>query len=316
MWVIQTENLSRKFGPVVAVNRLNLAVGRGEIFGLVGPDGAGKTTIMRLLSGILSPTEGEGWILGHTITREAELIKEKVGYMAQRFALYGDLTVLENIHFYADLYDVPQRERAGRIERLLAFSNLSPFQNRLAQHLSGGMKQKLGLVCALVHTPQVLLLDEPTNGVDPVSRQDFWRIISDLLEQGVTIFVSTAYLDEAERCNRVGLIHEGNLLFVGTPEEVKRLMLEEIWEVNCSSRMKARDFLSNLPGVHRAWIYGNKIHMLLKDGVKLAEHLARVLQASGFEVFLMQRVAPSLEDVFISLIQEQREKQSAFPKLS
>lgn len=305
MWAIQTENLSRKFGEALAVNRLNLAVRRGEIFGLVGPDGAGKTTIMRLLSGILSPTEGEAWVLGHSITRQAELIKEKVGYMAQRFALYGDLTVMENIQFYADLYDVPKKERLPRIERLLSFSNLSPFQNRLAQNLSGGMKQKLGLVCALVHTPQVLFLDEPTNGVDPLSRKDFWRIISDLLEQGVTIFVSTAYLDEAERCNRIGLIHEGHLLLLGTPEEVKCLMKEEIWEIHCSARLKARDFLSGQPEVRRAWIYGNKIHILLKDGDQLARRVAEYLKNSGFEVFSIQRVAPSLEDVFISVIPEQ-----------
>lgn len=307
MWAIQTENLTRKFGAVTAVHHLNLSVRRGEIFGLVGPDGAGKTTIMRLLSGILSPTEGDALVLGHSITRQAELIKEKVGYMAQRFALYGDLTVMENIQFYADLYDVPKKERRPRIERLLAFSNLAPFQDRLAQNLSGGMKQKLGLVCALVHTPQILLLDEPTNGVDPVSRRDFWRIISDLLEQGVTVFVSTAYLDEAERCNRIGLIHEGNLLLVGNPEEVKSLLKEEIWEIHCSARMQARDFLSGLPEVRRAWIYGNKIHILLKDGIKFSGQLVEELRNSGFQVLSAHRVAPSLEDIFISFIQEQRE---------
>lgn len=307
MWAIRTENLTRKFGAVTAVNRLNLFVRRGEIFGLVGPDGAGKTTIMRLLSGILSPSEGEAWVLGHSLTRQAELIKEKVGYMAQRFALYGDLTVMENIQFYADLYDVPKKERLPRIKRLLAFSNLAPFQNRLAQNLSGGMKQKLGLVCALVHTPQVLFLDEPTNGVDPVSRQDFWRIISDLLEQGVTIFFSTAYLDEAERCHRVGLIHEGHLFLAGTSAEVKSLLKEEIWEINCSGRMKARDFLAGLPGVRRVWIYGNKIHILLKDGVQLARQLAASLENAGFQIFSMQRVAPTLEDVFISIIKERKE---------
>ncbi len=306
MWVIKTENLTRKFGSLVAVDHLNLSIRQGEIFGLVGPDGAGKTTIMRLLTGILSPTEGDALVLGYSLRHQAELIKEKVGYMAQRFALYGDLTVMENMQFYADLYDVPKKERRRRIERLLAFSQLSPFQNRLAQDLSGGMKQKLGLACALVHTPQVLFLDEPTNGVDPVSRKDFWRIIADLLQEGVTIFVSTAYLDEAERCHRIGLIHQGHLLLVGPPEEVKGLLQEEIWEVHCAPRMAARDFISSWPGVHRVWIYGDKIHILLKDGVQLARRLEDVLRNSGFEVFFIERIAPSLEDVFISIIQEKQ----------
>ncbi len=306
MWVIKTENLSRRFGSLVAIDHLNLSIRQGEIFGLVGPDGAGKTTIMRLLTGLLSPTEGDAWVLGYSLRHQAELIKEKVGYMAQRFALYGDLTVMENIQFYADLYDVPKKERMRRIERLLAFSQLSPFQNRLAQNLSGGMKQKLGLACALVHTPQVLFLDEPTNGVDPVSRKDFWRIIADLLQEGVTIFISTAYLDEAERCHRIGLIHQGHLLLVGTPEEVKGLLPEEIWEVHCAPRMAARDFIACWPGVHRVWIYGDKIHVLLKDGVQSARRLEDVLRNSGFEVFFIQRIAPSLEDVFISIIQEKQ----------
>ncbi len=221
MAVIKTTNLTRKFGDLTAVNDLNIEIPEGEIFGLVGPDGAGKTTTMRLLTGILDPTSGEGWVCGKHIVKEAEVLKDNIAYMSQRFGLYEDLTVMENIGFYADIYCVPVGERAAKIENLLGFSNLTPFKDRLAGKLSGGMKQKLGLACALIHTPKVLFLDEPTNGVDPVSRRDFWRILHNLLKEKVTILYSTSYLDEAERCKRVGLIHKGKLLRCETPEAIK-----------------------------------------------------------------------------------------------
>jgi len=302
MLAIQTQNLTRTFGPVTAVDQLNLTVERGEIFGLVGPDGSGKTTIMRLFSGILRPTSGEAWVLGHALSKEAEPLKDRIGYMAQRFALYGDLTVMENIHFYADLYDVPRKERIPRIERLLSFSNLSPFKDRLAQNLSGGMKQKLGLTCALVHTPEILFLDEPTNGVDPVSRRDFWRILYDLLREGVTIFISTAYLDEAERCHRIGLMHQGRLLSLGSPKQVKDLMKGELWEVRCEQRMKAVEILKDLSGVRGAGIFGDRIHVLLEDGDGARKDMERALQESGFEVLSLRKISPSLEDVFIATV--------------
>lgn len=304
MFAIKAENLSKTFGSLVAVNSLNLTVPRGEIFGLVGPDGAGKTTTMRMFSAILLPSAGEAWILGHSIVREAEPLKEKIGYMSQRFGLYGDLTVMENIQFYADLYDVPKKDRPARIQRLLSFSNLSPFRDRLAQNLSGGMRQKLGLACALVHTPQILFLDEPTNGVDPVSRRDFWRILYDLLQEGVTIFLSTAYLDEAERCHRIGLIHQGNLLTIGTPGEIKGLMKGELWEVRCQHRMKAREILQTLPGVKSAGIFGDRLHVVLSEREKARERMESSLRESGFEIFSMKRIAPSLEDVFIATIKD------------
>ncbi|MDI1248644.1 MAG: ABC transporter ATP-binding protein, partial [Lacunisphaera sp.] len=224
MSAIQATGLRRTFGTTVAVDTLDLAVAEGEIFGLVGPDGAGKTTTMRMLTGILPPTAGTAEVAGFDVRRDAEPLKEHIGYMSQRFGLYPDLTVLENIGFYADIYSVPRAERIARTERLLGFSNLTPFKQRLAGNLSGGMKQKLGLACALIHTPRVLFLDEPTNGVDPVSRRDFWRILYQLVRDGVTIFVSTSYLDEAERCNRLALLPQGRLLGVGTPDEVKQLM--------------------------------------------------------------------------------------------
>jgi len=224
MAVIKTTNLTRKFGDLTAVNDLNIEIPEGEIFGLVGPDGAGKTTTMRLLTGILDPTSGEGWVYGKHIVKEAETLKDNIAYMSQRFGLYEDLTVMENINFYADIYCVPESERAVKIETLLGFSNLTPFKERLAGRLSGGMKQKLGLACSLIHTPRVLFLDEPTNGVDPVSRRDFWRILHNLLKEKVTIFYSTSYLDEAERCKRVGLIHKGKLLRCETPDAIKEEM--------------------------------------------------------------------------------------------
>jgi ABC-2 type transport system ATP-binding protein len=306
MLAIQAEHLTRTFGPVTAVDRLNLSVEKGEIFGLVGPDGSGKTTVMRLFSGILRPTSGEAWILGHSVSREAEPLKEKIGYMAQRFALYGDLTVMENIHFYADLYSVSRKERTPRIERLLSFSNLSPFKDRLAQNLSGGMKQKLGLACALVHTPEILFLDEPTNGVDPVSRRDFWRILYDLLREGVSIFISTAYLDEAERCHRIGLMHQGRLLSIGSPKEVKELMKGELWEIRCERRMEAVKMLKNLSGVKSAGIFGDRIHVLLGEGDGAMEELEKALRESGFEILSLRTIPPTLEDVFIATVPVER----------
>ena len=221
MTTIKTVGLTRKFNGLNAVDSLNLEIEEGEIFGLVGPDGAGKTTTMRLLTGILEPTSGEGWVFGKHIAKESEALKDNIAYMPQRFGLYDDLTVMENLNFYADIYGVPMKERLERIERLMSFSGLAPFKKRLARHLSGGMKQKLSLSCALVHTPKVLFLDEPTNGVDPVSRRDFWQILYQLLKEKVTILFSTSYLDEAERCGRVGLMHQGRLLKCAVPLEIK-----------------------------------------------------------------------------------------------
>jgi len=219
---IKTTGLTKVFGKLTAVNNLNIEVEEGEIFGLVGPDGAGKTTTMRLLTGILDPTSGEGWVYNKHILKEAESLKENIAYMSQRFGLYEDLTVMENINFYADVYGVAKEKRTETIERLLGFSGLLPFKARLAGKLSGGMKQKLGLSCSLIHTPRVLFLDEPTNGVDPVSRRDFWNILYDLLKEKVTIFCSTCYLDEAERCRRVGMMHKGRLLRCDPPDLIKK----------------------------------------------------------------------------------------------
>lgn len=222
MAVVKTVNLTKKFDDLVAVNDLNLLIEQGEIFGFVGPDGAGKTTTLRLLSTILEPTMGQGWIFDKDLIKDSEAIKEDIAYMPQRFGLYEDLTVIENINFYADVFCVPTRERLQKIEKLLEFSNLRPFRKRLAGKLSGGMKQKLGLACALIHTPKILFLDEPTNGVDPVSRRDFWQILYQLLKDKVTIVLSTSYLEEAEYCKRVALMYQGILLKCDAPSSIKK----------------------------------------------------------------------------------------------
>jgi ABC-2 type transport system ATP-binding protein len=302
MFAIRSEGLTKRFGDLTAVDRLTLSVEAGEIFGLVGPDGAGKTTTMRLLPSILTPSSGDAWIAGHHVVQEATLVKDQIGYMSQRFGLYPDLTVMENLRFYADIYDMPSHGRTERIEQLLGFSNLTPFKKRLAGNLSGGMKQKLGLACALIHTPKVLFLDEPTNGVDPVSRRDFWRILYQLLRDGVTIFVSTAYLDEAERCHRVALIHQGQVLTVGTPSEVKRLMRGTILEISLASPRQAATLLrTQMPGLS-VGLFGARIHLVADDPGAVQARAERILREAGLPIESIHPVEPSLEDVFISVV--------------
>ncbi len=302
MDAIRTEGLTKSFGTTTAVDRLTITVAEGEIFGLVGPDGAGKTTTMRLLTAIMDPTSGNAWVAGRHIVREAEAIKENIGYMSQRFGLYPDLTVMENIDFYADIYDVPRRGRREKIDRLLAFSNLTPFRRRLAGNLSGGMKQKLGLACALVHTPKVLFLDEPTNGVDPVSRRDFWRILYQLLREQVTIFVSTAYLDEAERCNRLALLHQGKLLAYGTPPEVKKLMRGTILEIRSSQPRRANAVLREQLVGESVGLFGDRVHVVSHQPEASARRAEAILAAAALPAAGIRPIEPSLEDVFVSVL--------------
>ncbi len=304
---ISADGLTRRFGDLVAVDDLTLSVKEGEIFGLVGPDGAGKTTTMRLLTGILEPSAGDGWVAGHHVWREAEAVKEDIAYMSQRFGLYPDLTVMENIDFYADIYGVPRRGRQERVEELLAFSNLTPFKKRHAGKLSGGMKQKLGLACALVHTPKVLFLDEPTNGVDPVSRRDFWRILYQLLREKVTIFVSTAYLDEAERCARVALMDKGRILAVGTPAEVKGLMRGTLIEVRTLDARKAAAVLREKIDAQSVGLFGDRIHVVALDAERAIAEVETALKQAGFEALSLRTIEPSLEDVFVSVLSEKGE---------
>ncbi len=310
MIAVAATGLTKAFGTVEAVRDLDLRIESGEIYGIVGPDGAGKTTTMRLLTGSMEPTSGDAFVSGHHIVRDAEKIKEEIGYMSQRFGLYPDLTVAENIHFYADIYGVPRKGREERIDELLAFSSMKPFKKRLAGNLSGGMKQKLGLVCALIHTPKVLFLDEPTNGVDPVSRRDFWRILYKLLEDGVTIVVSTAYLDEAERCTRVGLLHRGRLVAEGTPDQVKELMDGAILEVTAEKPRPAAAALKNAGVSSSVGLFGDRIHVVTREPSRTIPAIEAALAEQGLALYGIREKKPSLEDVFISVIGRQTDPES------
>jgi ABC-2 type transport system ATP-binding protein len=303
---IKIENLSRKFDTLVAVDGLSLTVGRGEIFGLVGPDGAGKTTTIRLLCGVLEPSGGDARVAGFPITREPEKIKERIGYMPQRFGLYDDLTVMENLFFYADIFLVPREERPERMGRLLEFSQLGPFTERLAGNLSGGMKQKLGLACALIHTPEILFLDEPTCGVDPVSRRDLWKIFYELAEEGITVFMSTAYLDEAERCSRVGLMYEGRLMVCDSPDSIRAKLPGEVWQIRKEDNRAARERIRTMEGV-TADLVGDALHVVAQHPAGEIEPLAQRLNRDGLRVLERKRVPPSLEDAFMHLIHREKE---------
>jgi ABC-2 type transport system ATP-binding protein len=299
--IISSSSLSKSFGPVQAVSMISLSIPRGELYGLVGPDGSGKTSMIRMLSGVLEPDAGDAWVAGYSVRTDPELIKERIGYMSQRFGLYEDLTVMENIRFYADLYAVPGRTRKERTKQLLAFARLEPFRDRLAGALSGGMKQKLGLACALVHTPEVLLLDEPTNGVDPVSRRDFWKILYDLLRENVTVLISTSYLDEAERCSRIGLIYEGRLIREDTPRNIRSSYALPVLEIWCGEVRRAGELLRGRTGVAGVSVYGDRLHVTLAAEAA-GENILEILAGEGITVIEHRGIMPSLEDVFISLV--------------
>jgi ABC-2 type transport system ATP-binding protein len=302
---IQAEGLTKRFGERVAVDNFSLTVGRGEAFALVGPDGAGKTTVMRLLVGIMDPDEGRAKVLGFDTAAESEQLKEHIGYMPQHFGLYDDLTVGENIAFYADLYRVPKTARRERLPELLKFSNLAPFQDRLAANLSGGMRQKLGLVCALVHRPRVLFLDEPTFGVDPVSRREFWQILYELLKGGMTIFLSTAYMDEAERAHRVGLMYQGRLLVADSPQALKAGFKGELLEVRAEDLRAARDVLKDLPLAAQVLAMGDRLMVSVAKAEEASGPIREALQKEGLKEVRLNVAEPGLEDLFVQIIRGQ-----------
>lgn len=301
---IRTIKLTKRFGDVTAVDELSLEIPPGELFGLVGSDGAGKTTTLRMLTGIMDPSAGDALVLGTSMSRSAQSIRGKIGYMSQRFGLYPDLTVLENLLFYAEIQMIPRRGRDERIAELLSFAKLEPFKKRAAGKLSGGMKQKLGLACALVHRPRVLFLDEPTNGVDPVSRRDFWRILYGLLAEGVTILVATAYLDEAERCGRVGLMHKGKLLACDAPGSLKRLMEGGVLELTTSDPRRAVRLVSGAFPSGSVALFGERLHLYAPQLDQARRAAEQALAAGGVELSDLREVEPSLEDLVVSLMKE------------
>jgi ABC-2 type transport system ATP-binding protein len=302
---VSATGLVRRFGPAVAVDGIDLAIRRGEIFGLVGPDGAGKSTVMRMLAGVLRPDEGDIRLEGIDVAAQPEAVRGLLSYMPQRFGLYEDLTVSENIFFYATLFGVSAKVRRARSAELLEAAGMTPFQKRLAGRLSGGMKQKLGLVCALIHTPKVLLLDEPTTGVDPVSRRDFWAILYGLREEGVTIVLSTAYMDEAERCSRLALLHAGKIRRCDTPARLKQAMPGALVAVSTADARRAFAALDGAAGTLGLLLMGDRVHVRVDDAGRRIPELAARLTAAGIAGAEIARADPSIEDVFVALLGEE-----------
>lgn len=303
-YIITIENLTRDFKANRAVDSLNLSIQQGEIFGLVGPDGAGKTTTLRLLAGLMDITEGSAHIAGYDLSRQSEAIKSHIGYMAQQFSLYGELSVLENLEFFAELFDVIGEIRRERIARLLAFARLEEFTDRRAVHLSGGMQKKLALACTLINEPEILLLDEPTTGVDPVSRREFWDILTDLHLRGTTIVVSTPYMDEAERCSRVGLMYSGKMIVCDNPNRIRRMVEGELVEIRTDDWQKARRTLQKFPGVLEVQIFGENLRVFLDPSERALPELITALVDDRVSIRGIRKAEPRMEEAFISLIRK------------
>ncbi len=301
---VVVRGLERRFGSFVAVDGVSFEVGRGEIFGFLGPNGAGKSTTIRMLSGILAPTGGSGRVAGFDIRTQPELIKQHIGYMSQKFSLYEDLTVEENINFYSGIYRIPPEKKRERKEWVLRMAGLEEHRRSRTGTLSGGWKQRLALGCAILHEPPILFLDEPTSGVDPISRRKFWDLIYEMAGAGVTVFVTTHYMDEAEYCDRIALIYRGKLIAMGTPEALKSdLMKEEVLEVLCDRPQDAQREIEKIPAVKEAALFGKGLHVVTGDGEAAAREIRRALPAAGLQVASVEKIRPSLEDVFVSLIE-------------
>jgi ABC-2 type transport system ATP-binding protein len=299
---VAVEGLTKRFASSTAVDRLRFTVATGEVFGLVGPDGAGKTTAMRMLAGVMTPDTGSATVAGYDVVRDPEGVKNHISYMPQGFGLYEDLTVDENIRFYADVFGVGRAERDERAGRLLAASGMTRFRDRLAGQLSGGMKKKLGLTCALIHTPRVLLLDEPTTGVDPVSRREFWRLLYDLVAEGVTVVVSTAYLDEAERCHRLALLHQGRLLLCDTPARLKAGMPGAVVLVTSPAPDAVRAELERAAGVSSLVVVGDGVRVVVDDAARRVPEMRDRLERVTVPFSAVAPIAPTFEDVFVASV--------------
>jgi ABC-2 type transport system ATP-binding protein len=300
---IHVSELTKRFPGVLAVDHLSIQVIPGEVFGLVGPDGAGKTTMLRMLAGVLTPDSGSATVAGFDILQDPEGVKAHISYIPQRFGLYEDLTVDENIRFYADVFGIPRNEREQRARQLLQAAGMSPFGSRLAGKLSGGMKQKLGLVCALIHRPQVVLLDEPTNGVDPVSRREFWRILYALLGEGIAILMSTAYLDEAERCHRVALLHQGRVLFCDTPNQLKKNLRGAVVSVISSDPRRVQAALIQAEGVLNIVLVGSGLHLVVDNAERRIPELRARMTAAHLPFDAIEHVEPTIEDLFVAAVE-------------
>ncbi len=306
MLAVETHKLTKRFKQLLAVDQLDLAIEEGEVYGFLGPNGSGKSTTIRMLCGLMDPSEGQGKVLGFDIQKQTERIKENIGYMAQAFGLYEDLTVLENLEFYAGVYLVPRERRAKRIAEMIEMAGITGRENQLAGQLSGGWKQRLALSCSLIHQPQMLFLDEPTAGVDPVSRRKFWELIYRVSEGGTTIMVTTHYMDEAEHCDRLGFIFQGKLVATGTPEEIKHSPLAgQLIELECRPIMEALRLLSNRFGVQRVARFGPRIHVHVDDGEEVLRNIQDLLIASGITIESSRVIIPTIEDLFISLVEKE-----------
>lgn len=301
---VELHTLSKQFETIVALNRVSFSITEGEMFGIVGPDGAGKTTLMRILCGVLQPTSGAATLLGMDLRKDMNKIKREIGYLSQRFSLYGDLSIDENIEFFAEINEVFDYQ--DRRNELLEFTRLTQFRTRLAEQLSGGMKQKLALACTLIHRPKIIFLDEPTTGVDPVSRRDFWKILSSLLRSNITVVMSTPYLDEAERCSRVALLDRGSLLVVDTPQKIKGMLDAGVVEIVCSDIRRAARVLGTQQGLQEVQTFGDRIHVILGPGATVEPALA-MLKREGIRLQSMRSIKPSLENVFIDLMMKRQE---------
>ncbi len=299
---VVVESLVKRFGSFVAVDRIDLEVREGEVFGFLGPNGAGKSTTIRMLCGLLKPTSGRAQVAGFDVSQKPEAVRQNIGYMSQKFSLYNDLTVIENLRLFAGLYSVPAKELQARIEWALTMANLKGQENLITGTLPGGWKQRLALGCAVLHRPPVIFLDEPTSGVDPIARRQFWDLIHQMAEEGVTVFVTTHYMEEAEYCNRLGLIFRGRIVALGTPSELKRdSMSGELLLVECAPLGDAVEALQTAPGVMDAAVFGNALHLVVENAALALPRLKSYLAAHHIAVSRMEKIRPSLEDVFVSL---------------
>jgi ABC-2 type transport system ATP-binding protein len=308
-FAVEVEDLIKTFGNFVAVDHIHFQVERGEIFGFLGPNGAGKSTTIRMLCGLLMPTSGKGRVAGFDIMEEPEKVKQVIGYMSQKFSLYEDLTVIENLHFFGGIYGLSGSLQKEREEQALEMAELKELRDRMTRTLAVGWKQRLALGCAILHQPSILFLDEPTSGVDPISRRNFWSLIRQMGEKGITTFVTTHYMDEAEYCDRLALIYRGKIIALGTPSQLKLKTLSQgVMEVECDPLITALDLLKKEAWVSEAAVFGDSLHVIGKEGVDLEKEVNVLFQRQGILLKRMERIKPSLEDVFVSLITKEEER--------